>query len=93
MEERKRKQQEEEALLPQIEYVDATEIGIHGINSANVDRQTFRSRVQEHLKNMEELYGPHAEKIVTMESTTNYKFDELISKFGSALWPNIPFRL
>ncbi|KAE9549059.1 hypothetical protein FO519_007730 [Halicephalobus sp. NKZ332] len=93
MEERRKKQQEEEALLPQVEYVDATEVGIHGINSANVNRQTFRSRVQEHIKRTEELYGPHAERIITMESTANFKFDELISKHGSALWPNIPFRL
>uniref|UniRef100_A0AC34QCQ9 Uncharacterized protein n=1 Tax=Panagrolaimus sp. JU765 TaxID=591449 RepID=A0AC34QCQ9_9BILA len=93
MEKRRKQKLEEEEKLPQVEFVNATDIGIHGINSAEIDRPSFRSRIQEHLKEMEELYGPEAERIITRESTVNFKFDQLISKFGPSLWPQIPFKL
>lgn len=93
MAEKRRQQKEEQAKLPQVEFINATDIGIHGINSAEIDRPSFRSRIQEHLKEMEELYGPETERIITRESTINFKFDQLISQFGPSLWPQIPFRL
>uniref|UniRef100_A0AC35G739 C2H2-type domain-containing protein n=1 Tax=Panagrolaimus sp. PS1159 TaxID=55785 RepID=A0AC35G739_9BILA len=86
------RQKEEEEKLPKVEYVDAKDVGIHGISSFNIEKKTFRERAKEHLAETEEKYGPHAEKIITLESTMNYKFDELISKFAPPLWPNIPFR-
>lgn len=90
--ERERKK-EEDAKNPKVEYVDVKDIGIHGVSSHSVKQQMFGEATKEHLAEMQEKYGPHAESIITMESTMNYKFDEIIAKLTPALWPNIPFRL
>uniref|UniRef100_A0A7E4ZR49 LsmAD domain-containing protein n=1 Tax=Panagrellus redivivus TaxID=6233 RepID=A0A7E4ZR49_PANRE len=82
-----------EAAKHLVEYVDASDIGIHGVVSKDISVKVFGQERADRLEAMQAKYGPHAERILTLEVGQNYKFDQIVSKHNAQLWPNIPLHL